>query len=77
MAQQALTAEWEREAVFTCGDAAPAIHALHEALGMEAIVTSFPKQQGGCRSAHEVSELAKNYRAGVRSWARTLDALAR
>ena len=74
--RQALTVEWGREAVFACGDAAPAIHALHEALGMEVVVTSFPKRQDGCRNPQEASELA-NYRSGVRSWVRILDALAR
>jgi acetylornithine deacetylase/succinyl-diaminopimelate desuccinylase-like protein len=74
--QQALTIEWGREAVFACGDAVPAIHALREALGMEVIVTSFPKRQDGCRTPREASELA-NYRSGVRSWVRILDALAR
>jgi acetylornithine deacetylase/succinyl-diaminopimelate desuccinylase-like protein len=75
--QQALTAEWRREAIFACGDAVPAVHALHETLGMEAIVISFPERQDGCRGPRESSELAKNYRIGVRSWARILDALAR
>jgi acetylornithine deacetylase/succinyl-diaminopimelate desuccinylase-like protein len=75
--QRALTAEWGREANFACGDALPAVHALHETLGMEAIVVSFPKRQDGCRRPPETSELAKNYRIGVRSWARILDALAR
>lgn len=76
-ARQALTAEWDRQAVFACGDAAPAIHALHEVLGMEAVVISFPKRPDDCRHPPETSDLARSYRFGVRSWARILDALAR
>jgi acetylornithine deacetylase/succinyl-diaminopimelate desuccinylase-like protein len=74
--QEALTSEWERQATFICGDAEPAIHALREALGMEVIVTSFPEQQHGCRNPRDSADLA-NYRVGVRSWARILDALTR
>jgi acetylornithine deacetylase/succinyl-diaminopimelate desuccinylase-like protein len=74
-AQDALTAEWGRQAVFACGDATPAVHALRDALGLEVIVTSFPEQQDGCRGPFETSELA-NYRGGIHSWARILDALA-
>jgi acetylornithine deacetylase/succinyl-diaminopimelate desuccinylase-like protein len=73
--RDALTAEWERRAVFACGDAAPAIHALRHALGMEVIVTSFPEPRDSCRSARKVPE-PSNYRGGIRSWARILDALA-
>ena len=73
-AQQALTAEWEREAVFACGDGSPGIHALVEALGMEAIVTSFPEHQDASRILRETVELA-SYRFRIRSWARILDAL--
>ncbi|HET7882928.1 MAG TPA: hypothetical protein VFL55_18735 [Acetobacteraceae bacterium] len=73
--RDALTAEWGRRAVFACGDAAPAIHALRQALGMEVIVTSFPEPRDGCRSAREVPE-PSNYRGGIHSWARILDALA-
>jgi acetylornithine deacetylase/succinyl-diaminopimelate desuccinylase-like protein len=75
-ALEAMTTEWERQAVFTCGDAEPAIHALTEALDMEVIVTAFPKRQDACGSPDEAHELA-NYRIVVRSWARILDALAR
>ena len=73
--RQALTVEWGRQTVFACGDAAPAIHAMREALGMEVIVTSFPQREEVCRSPREGPELA-NYRLDVRSWARILDALA-
>ncbi len=74
--RQALTVEWERQAVFACGDAAPAIHALRDTLGMEVIVISFPTRQDGLCIPREASELV-NYRVGVRSWVRILDALAR
>jgi acetylornithine deacetylase/succinyl-diaminopimelate desuccinylase-like protein len=74
-AQDALTAEWGRQAAFACGDAAPAVHALRDALGMEVIVTSFPEQPEGCRGPREMPELAR-YRGGIHSWARILDALA-
>ena len=75
--QHALTVEWDRKAVFACGDAAPAVHALSEILGMEAIVISFTKHQGDCHGQRGSSELAKNYQVGIRSWVRILDALAR
>jgi acetylornithine deacetylase/succinyl-diaminopimelate desuccinylase-like protein len=74
--QDALTVEWERQAVFACGDAAPAVHALRDALDMDAIVTSFPEQQDSCRGPCEAPELA-SYRGGIHSWARILDAVAR
>jgi acetylornithine deacetylase/succinyl-diaminopimelate desuccinylase-like protein len=73
---QALTAEWGSEAVFTSGDAALAVHALCEALGMAVIVTSFPERPDGCAGPRGPSELA-NYQAGIRSWVRILGALAR
>jgi acetylornithine deacetylase/succinyl-diaminopimelate desuccinylase-like protein len=73
---QALTDEWGCQAVFTSGDAAPAIHALWEALAMPVIVTSFPDRLDGCASRQEASEFA-NYKVGIRSWVRVLGALAR
>lgn len=74
-AQDALTAEWGRQAIFACGDAAPAVHALRDALSMEVIVTSFPERPGSGRSPRERPELA-TYRSGIHSWARILGALA-
>ncbi len=74
-ARDALTMEWGRQAVFVCGDAAPAIQALREALGIEIIVMSFPDRNGTGRSPGKTPELA-NYRLGIRSWARILDALS-
>jgi acetylornithine deacetylase/succinyl-diaminopimelate desuccinylase-like protein len=73
--RDALTIEWGHPAVFVCGNAAPGIYALREALGMEIIVMSFVVQNGSSRGPHEVPELA-DYRLGIRSWARILDALA-
>jgi acetylornithine deacetylase/succinyl-diaminopimelate desuccinylase-like protein len=75
-AQDALTTEWGRQAVYTCGDAAPAIYALREALGMEVIVTSFPNDNCFRGSPREIPELA-SYRLGIHSWACILDALSR
>jgi len=74
-AQQALIAEWGH-AVFGCGDAAPAIHALREALGTEVIVASLPERQDGRRVPGETAGQA-NYRICIHAWARILDALAR
>ena len=74
-ARDALTIEWGRQAVFVCGDAAPAIHALREALGMEIIVMSFASKNGCSHGPHEMPELT-DYRLGIRSWARILDALS-
>jgi acetylornithine deacetylase/succinyl-diaminopimelate desuccinylase-like protein len=73
-AQQALIAEWG-QAVFGCGDAAPAIHALREAIGTDVIVASLPERQDSGRGPGETAELA-SYRNGIHSWARILDALA-
>ena len=73
-AQDALSIEWERQAVFACCDGAPGIHALVEALGMEAIVTSFPERQDASGILRETVQLA-SYRSRIRSWARILDAL--
>jgi hypothetical protein len=74
-AQQALIAEWG-QAVFGCGDAAPAIHALREALGTEVIVASFPERLDSRRGPGETAGLA-NYRMAIHAWARILDALSR
>jgi hypothetical protein len=73
--RDALTTEWGRQADYTCGDAAPAIYALREALGMEVIVTSFLNENGFCGSPREIPEPA-SYRLGIRSWARLLEALS-
>jgi hypothetical protein len=68
-------AEWD-QAVFGCGDAAPAIHALREALGMEVMVASLPGRQDSRRGPGETAGQA-NYRICIHAWARILDALAR
>jgi acetylornithine deacetylase/succinyl-diaminopimelate desuccinylase-like protein len=72
--QDALSTEWGRPAVFACGDAAPVVYALREALGMEVIVTSLLERRDYRRGRRE-TELS-NYRVGIHSWARILDALA-
>jgi acetylornithine deacetylase/succinyl-diaminopimelate desuccinylase-like protein len=72
--REALIAEWGH-AAFGCGDAAPAIHALREALGTEVIVASLPERQDSRRGPGETAGLA-NYRISIRSWVRILDALA-
>lgn len=72
--RDALTTEWGHQAAFICGDAAPAIHAFREALGMEIVVTSFMSRDS-CHCPHEMPESA-NYRHGIRSWARVLGALS-
>jgi acetylornithine deacetylase/succinyl-diaminopimelate desuccinylase-like protein len=74
-ARDALTTEWARQAVFICGDASPAIYALREALGMEIIVMSFASKKDFSHCPHVMPEPA-NYRLGIRSWARILDALS-
>lgn len=74
-ARDALTTELGRQAVYVCGDAAPVIHALREALGMEIIVMSFANEFVFSGSPLEMPELA-NYRLGIRSWARILYALS-
>jgi acetylornithine deacetylase/succinyl-diaminopimelate desuccinylase-like protein len=72
----ALTNEWGHPAAVACGDAAPAVHALWEALGMQIVVASFSCNFELCRGEREMPEPAK-YRLGIRSWARILDALSR
>jgi acetylornithine deacetylase/succinyl-diaminopimelate desuccinylase-like protein len=73
-AQDALSTEWGRPAVFVCGDAVPAVHALSEALSMEVIVIAFPERLDRHRSRREIA--LANFRAGIHAWARILGALA-
>jgi acetylornithine deacetylase/succinyl-diaminopimelate desuccinylase-like protein len=74
--QQALTAEWGKDAVFIgSGGSIPVAHELNQKLGMDVVLTGFALEDDRIHSPNERYELA-SFHHGIRSWARILAALA-
>ncbi|NVK29912.1 MAG: M20/M25/M40 family metallo-hydrolase [Gammaproteobacteria bacterium] len=70
--QQALTDEWEREAVFVgCGGSIPIAGLLQKMLGINTALVGFAQDDDAIHSPNEKYDVA-SFRKGIRSWARIL-----
>ena len=76
-ARQALSAEWNREAVFAgMGGSIPIAGYFKQILGLDAMLIGFAQDDDAIHSPNEKYDV-ESFHKGMRSWARVLDALAR
>ncbi|WP_071675348.1 M20/M25/M40 family metallo-hydrolase [Nioella nitratireducens] len=74
-ARQALSEEWNREAVFIgMGGSIPIAGFFKQVLGMDALLTGFANDDDAIHSPNEKYDV-ESFHKGIRSWARILDAL--
>lgn len=75
-ARQALSEEWNREAVFTgMGGSIPVAGCFKEILGLDSMLIGFARDDDAIHSPNEKYNV-ESFHKGMRSWARVLDRLA-
>ncbi|WP_116130845.1 M20/M25/M40 family metallo-hydrolase [Tropicimonas sp. IMCC34043] len=75
-ARQALSDEWNREAVFTgMGGSIPVAYYFKSILGMDSLLIGFANDDDAIHSPNEKYDV-KSFHKGIRSWARVLAALS-